>query len=147
MSSISGEINYNYSDLKRDYHNEMLKCLKHRGPDQDGIYYAENACLIHTRLSVVDIEKGSQPMKFKNLIIVYNGELYNTEELRKDLFKDGYRFEGYSDTEVLIKAYDNWGESMMDRLNGIFAFAIYNEITKENDGNKKETLKLCILLF
>lgn len=131
MCSISGEINYNYNDLKRSYHIDMLKCLKHRGPDQDGIYYAQNACLIHTRLSVVDVEKGIQPMAYNKFTIVYNGELYNTDEIRQDLFKDGYTFESHSDTEVLIKAYDNWGENMMSRLNGIFAFAIFDEVNKK----------------
>lgn len=112
----------------------MSKTLARRGPDDYGSYISKNAVLLHRRLAVVDIENGKQPMyKMANgveYIIVYNGELYNTDDIRAELKELGYRFEGHSDTEVLLFSYIEWGEACLDKLNGIFAFAIYNKDDK-----------------
>jgi asparagine synthase (glutamine-hydrolysing) len=109
----------------------MQKTLLRRGPDQQGQYVEGSAALIHTRLSVVDIENGRQPMCFsagnEDYILVYNGELYNTAELRRELEAYGHRFRGHSDTEVLLHAYVQWREGCVDRLNGIFAFAVWEK--------------------
>ena len=99
------------------------------------MYLEESVNLGHKRLSVVDIENGKQPMSFKyngnTYTIVYNGQIYNTQELRRVLAVNGFEFEGHSDTEVLLKAYVYYGKSVCEYLNGIFAFAIWN--TKEQE--------------
>ncbi len=131
MCGIAGVISYGGNLFDRDCYERMKTSLKRRGPDQDGIKYYGDAVLIHTRLSVVDKENGGQPMIYgeggRELCLVYNGELYNTEEIRRLLLSRGYRFKGRSDTEVLLKAYAEWGGSCVDKLNGIFAFAVWDE--------------------
>lgn len=109
---------------------DIQKSLKHRGPDDDGIYINENAILIHTRLSVIDTEKGHQPMTCSRYTIVYNGELYNTPEIRNILLAKGYDFRTHSDTEVVLKSFIEWGEECVNYLNGIFAFAIWDTVEK-----------------
>lgn len=116
---------------RRDIIGRMSDTLCRRGPDEHGTYLDRNVCLIHRRLTVIDPETGKQPMSeqlgYQNATIVYNGELYNTDELRKELLSAGYTFEGHSDTEVLLKSYLHWGEKCVKRLNGIFAFAVYDK--------------------
>lgn len=106
---------------------KMSLSLKMRGPDGKGEYVDRNIALIHRRLAVIDVEKGAQPMRFGNYIIAYNGELYNTDEVRDMLKFFGYTFDTHCDTEVVLKAFDKWGESSVKKLNGIFAYAVYNE--------------------
>lgn len=110
--------------------NNMSQTLEKRGPDENGIYINKNTALIHRRLVVIDRENGKQPMsvthKGKTYTIVYNGELYNTEALREELRADGFRFRGHSDTEVVLKMYIKYGSRCADKLNGIFAFAVFN---------------------
>lgn len=108
----------------------ISKTLKMRGPDAKGEYVTADTALIHRRLSVIDVENGSQPMRFGKYIIVYNGELYNTEEIRNELKSFGYRFDTHCDTEVVLKAYDKWKEESVKKLNGIFAYAVYDEKDK-----------------
>lgn len=105
----------------------ISKTLKMRGPDANGEYVTPTTALIHRRLSVIDPEKGSQPMRFGKYIIVYNGELYNTDEVRDELISYGYKFESHCDTEVVLKAYDKWQKESVKKLNGIFAYAVYDE--------------------
>lgn len=112
---------------KKPMIENISKTLKMRGPDAKGEYITPSAALIHRRLSVIDIEKGSQPMRFGKYIIVYNGELYNTQELRDELKSFGYKFDSHCDTEVVLKAYDKWKEHSVKKLNGIFAYAVYDE--------------------
>ncbi|MCM1114506.1 MAG: asparagine synthase (glutamine-hydrolyzing) [Clostridium sp.] len=104
--------------------------LKLRGPDGKGEYIDRDAALIHRRLAVIDVEKGSQPMQFGKYIIVYNGELYNTEEVREALVSCGYEFDTHCDTEVVLKAFDKWQEESVKKLNGIFAYAVYDVQSK-----------------
>lgn len=107
----------------------MKRTLTPRGPDAEGTYFDEDTALIHRRLIVIDPEGGKQPMcsPDRNTILIYNGELYNTPELRTELMSRGHEFVGHSDTEVLLHAYLEWKTDAFARLNGIFAFAIWEK--------------------
>ncbi len=106
--------------------------LIHRGPDDQRYYCRGDVGLIHTRLSIIELtDLGAQPFRFENLVVVYNGELYNYQEVREQLKKCGYLFESNSDTEVLVKAFHCWKEKCIDRFIGMYAFAIYDELTDE----------------
>lgn len=108
--------------------NNLILRLKHRGPDDQRSYHKNDVGLVHTRLSIIDLtEGGAQPYKFEDLVIVYNGELYNYQEVRDELRKLGYTFQSNSDTEVLLKAFHCWKEQCVHRFIGMFAFAVYNE--------------------
>ncbi len=136
MCGIAGEVSYNNPVIKnKDSFIKMQKVLEPRGPDQKGMYIKDNVALIHSRLAVIDIENGIQPMTFKfeqrEYTIVYNGELYNTDEIRNELLLSGYRFSGHSDTEVVLKSYIQWKENCLKRFNGIFAFAIWDDYKKQ----------------
>ncbi|RKQ35658.1 asparagine synthase (glutamine-hydrolyzing) [Oceanobacillus halophilus] len=110
---------------------KMTNTLAHRGPDDTGLWLDRHVGFGHKRLSVVDLEGGRQPMKKEkngvSYTIIYNGELYNTEELRKDLVQKGYTFTTTSDTEVLLTAYMEWKENCVKYLNGIYAFGVWDE--------------------
>lgn len=110
---------------------KISRSLKMRGPDAFGEYVTPSAALIHRRLAVIDVEKGAQPMRFGKYIIVYNGELYNTEEIRNELKESGYSFDTSCDTEVVLKAFHKWKEESAKKFNGIYAYAIYNEESGE----------------
>lgn len=126
-----------YIDFNRDVSKEvkiieaMTETLKYRGPDSYGYYIDKNLLLGQRRLVVVDPEGGYQPMiktvNGNKYVIIYNGELYNTEDLRKELLTFGYKFDAYSDTEVLLVSYIHWGIDCLKHINGIFAFAIHDE--------------------
>lgn len=111
---------------KKNVIKKMTKTLKYRGPDQNGFYISNNLLLGHNRLAIIDVEKGKQPMKYKNYTIVYNGELYNTDEVRNDLICKGYKFNTSCDTEVILKGYAHYKEKILDKIEGIYAFAIFN---------------------
>lgn len=117
---------------------KMNETLCKRGPDEDGYYINENICMGHKRLIVIDPKGGKQPMieksSYGEFVISYNGQIYNTKELRKTLEENGFTFNSYSDTEVLLKSYIYYGNDVVNHLNGIFAFAIWN--------NKKQELYL-----
>ena len=131
MCGIAGWVNWE-RDLTRisEILDNMKKSQIHRGPDESGEWISENVGLVHRRLIVIDPEGGKQPMvretRSNKYVMVYNGELYNTANIRKKLKKRGYSFEGHSDTEVLLLAYIEWGEECPQYLNGIFAFAIWD---------------------
>jgi len=126
MCGIAGEINYK-ERINAEVLRGMSRALTPRGPDADGMFEHEHVCLAHRRLIVIDPENGAQPMTFGDFTLVYNGELYNTEELRAELDKRGCRFLGHSDTEVVLKAYVEFGEKCVEMFNGIFAFAVWNK--------------------
>ncbi|MDQ5983444.1 MAG: Asparagine synthetase [Eubacteriales bacterium SKADARSKE-1] len=131
MCGIAGIVDYRRDMSESSIIDKMSNSLKKRGPDDNGVYKDNNVCLIHRRLEVIDSENGKQPMTlygdFGEYTIVYNGELYNTEEIRKELITAGYLFKGYSDTEVLLNSFIYWGTSCLQKLNGIFAFAIWDK--------------------
>lgn len=103
------------------------KILKHRGPHSSKIYINKNIKIIFNRLSIVDLNKRSnQPMKYGNLIIAFNGEIYNYKKLKKKLSNEGYKFSTTSDTEVLLKLYHKFGKKCLNMIEGMFAFLIYN---------------------
>lgn len=133
MCGIAGEVSYTNSVIKnKDSFLRMQKVLEPRGPDQNGIYINDNVALIHSRLCVIDIENGLQPMTCKfgenEYTLVYNGELYNTDEVREELKLHGHKFLGHSDTEVVLKAYVEWKDECVNKFNGIFAFAVWDNI-------------------
>lgn len=107
----------------------MMKSIQHRGPDGYGTYFDNKLTLGHRRLSIIDIENGAQPMKSsnENLVIVFNGEIYNYLELRQQLIAKGCAFNTFSDTEVLLNMYQEFGEDCLNYLNGMFAFVIYDK--------------------
>ena len=132
MCGIAGEVSFSSSVIKnKDSFLRMQKVLEPRGPDQNGIFIKENVALIHSRLCVIDIENGLQPMTAKygdnEYTLIYNGELYNTDEVRNDLIVLGHKFLGHSDTEVILKAYIQWKDECVNKFNGIFAFAVWDD--------------------
>lgn len=130
MCGIGGFVDYE-RDARRGgpILHGMKRTLTPRGPDAEGTYFDEDAALVHRRLIVIDPEGGKQPMHSpdRNTIIIYNGKLYNTPELRTELMSRGHEFVGHSDTEVLLHAYLEWKTDAFSRLNGIFAFAIWEK--------------------
>lgn len=126
MCGITGWVDWE-EDLTRQKTvlEDMAATLACRGPDAAGVWLSPRAALAHRRLIVVDPAGGRQPMIRRKgeyrYIITYNGELYNTPELRAELEARGYRFQGHSDTEVLLTAFMEWGKECVPRLNGIFA--------------------------
>ncbi len=126
MCGILGVTSFN-STPNVDLFSDSLQLIKHRGPDETRVIRKNNILFGHNRLVVVDRENGKQPMEYDGYIIVYNGELYNSDEIRSKLLGFGYEFDGYSDTEVLLKAYHYYKEECLELLNGIFAFAVYHD--------------------
>lgn len=132
MCGIAGWVDWEKNLInERDILEEMKESLSHRGPDEGGEWYSKKAGLVHRRLIVIDPAGGKQPMIREygenRYVMVYNGELYNTGELRRELALKGYTFRGHSDTEVLLISYIEWGEECVNYLNGIFAFAVWDE--------------------
>lgn len=127
MCGIAGEISLR-DPLSREpgFYEHILSTMTRRGPDQEGLYITEHCALLHRRLSVIDPENGCQPMTIGPYTIIYNGELYNTDDLRQELSALGLSFQFHSDTEVLLQACLAWGSDAPKKLNGIFAFAIYD---------------------
>jgi asparagine synthase (glutamine-hydrolysing) len=111
-----------------DILRSMVGAIRHRGPDEYGVYRDERAGLVHARLSIIDLQSGQQPMasEDESLWIVYNGEIFNYLELREELEKQGHRFRTRSDTEVIIHAYEAWGARCFARFNGQWALAIWD---------------------
>lgn len=136
MCGFAGFVNYKKSTERlRTVLNDMTQKLSNRGPDEQGFYINKNVALGHKRLIVLDPKGGKQPMiekySFGEYVIVYNGQIYNREELREILSKNKFTFNGYSDTEVLLKSYIHYGHDVVNHLNGIFAFAVWNTRTQE----------------
>ena len=125
-----------FTNFKRDVSKDknilenMNNTLSKRGPDEEGYYLDKNVALAHKRLIVIDPEGGKQPMiekySFGTYVIVYNGQIYNTKELRKVLLEHDFTINTHSDTEILLKSYIYYGKDVVKHLNGIFAFAIWD---------------------
>ena len=128
MCGIVGFIDF-HKKLKVKDLETLINTLSHRGPDDNGNFFintqTSNIGIGHTRLTILDPSKrGKQPMNFEDLIISFNGEIYNFEEIRDLLIKQGYKFETKTDTEVLLKAYHFWGLKFVDKINGMYAISI-----------------------
>ncbi len=126
MCGINGIIYKDCRKVKREDIEIMNETLKHRGPDDKGVFLHKNVGLGHTRLSIIDLSRnGHQPMKINEYIIVYNGEIYNFKELKKEYFKNE-KFLSNTDTEVILRLFIKYGISILSKLNGMFAFCIYD---------------------
>lgn len=133
MCGISGVINFNNQPVQEEQVKTMMQKMKHRGPDDEGIFIEDNVGLGFVRLSILDLSlAGHQPMfsHDKKYVIIFNGEVYNYLEIR-DKLKDKYNFKTETDTEVILTAYQEWGENCLEEFNGMFAIVIYNLETKE----------------
>ena len=133
MCGITGIVDF---DGTHDFEHKVraiTRHLAHRGPDGEGYYFDRHIGLGHRRLSIIDIEGGRQPMcnEDKSLWIVYNGEVYNFPELKRELEQKGHYFSTRSDTEVILNAYEQWGVDCLNRFNGMFAFALWDSNRNE----------------
>ena len=113
---------------KKKIIKDMADIIVHRGPDSDGYYTDDDCALGFRRLSIIDLSGGTQPIynEDKTMAIIFNGEIYNYQEIRKDLLKKGHKFKTESDTEVILHGYEEYHEKILDKLRGMFAFVIYN---------------------
>jgi len=132
MCGIAGIVNQDGSPVLEEEIKAMTRLIAHRGPDHEGFYFGKDFALGHRRLCIIDLsDLSNQPMKYVGqhgeYVIVYNGEIYNYIEIRDELIAAGYRFSTQSDTEVILAGYDKWGLDCVNRFNGIWAFAIYDQ--------------------
>lgn len=130
MCGFCGYVNYK-KDVTNKYNIEFMNnIIKHRGPNEQNVIIKDNIALGHVRLSIIDLKLGSQPMEKEHdgnkYVICYNGELYNTKEIKDDLIKKGYSFKTKCDTEVVLTAFIEYGTNCLKNLNGIFSFCIYD---------------------
>ena len=128
MCGIAGIARREPRGVSPDTLRRMAAVLHHRGPDGYGLFSGNSVGLAHTRLGIIDLEGGAQPLANEDgsVIVVYNGEVYNYVELRRDLEALGHRFRTRTDTEVLVHGWEEWGHALLERLNGQFAFALYD---------------------
>jgi asparagine synthase (glutamine-hydrolysing) len=128
MCGIVGFVNANSRPASREILERMNKCIVHRGPDEDGFFVHESVALAMRRLAIIDLKGGQQPIfnQDKSSVIVFNGEIYNFQELKKDLEARGHAFSTNCDTEVIIHLYDEYGADCVQYLRGMFAFAIWD---------------------
>lgn len=124
---MCGIVGFNWEDEKKI--KFLASLLNHRGPEQDGFHVADGVSIGHKRLRIIDLsEKGRQPIynEDRTICVSFNGEIFNFEGLKRQLEKGGHRFESHTDTEVLVHGYEEWGTGLLDRLNGQFAFCIFD---------------------
>ena len=128
MCGISGIFDRAGTPVDKELLERMTMAIRHRGPDGEGYFVDGGFGIGHRRLSIIDVEGGSQPISNEDgtLQVVFNGEIYNYIELREELLAFGHRFRTLSDTEVIVHAYEQWGNDCVNRFNGMFAFAIVN---------------------
>jgi asparagine synthase (glutamine-hydrolysing) len=134
MCGIAGFSLFNYNEGGEDALHAMHHAILHRGPDASGIYLDDHIGLCHRRLSILDLsEAGNQPMYSadNNLVIVFNGEIYNFLELRAELEQQGVAFKSHTDTEVILELYAREGVKCLQKLNGMFAFALWDKTKQE----------------
>lgn len=132
MCGITGFVNADRERADRSILEAMNRAIEHRGPDEDGFYLNENVALAMRRLSIIDLTSGQQPIynEDRTKAIVFNGEIYNYQELRENLDKLGHKFYTRSDTEVVIHLYDQYGAEGLQHLRGMYAFAIWDDVEK-----------------
>ena len=132
MCGICGEMRFDGTEISNIRSDIMLDAISSRGPDNTGSYTDKNIFLGHKRLSVIDISSNSdQPMEDDDLIIVFNGVIFNYKKLRDILSREGYEFFSDGDTEVILKCYKHYGEDMLNHLDGVFSFVIYDRNSRE----------------
>jgi asparagine synthase (glutamine-hydrolysing) len=132
MCSIFGIIdNKNNIKNKDILAKKLSNIMKHRGPDDSGLYKDEHVAFATNRLAIQDLNDGNQPFKFKNFVSIFNGEIYNFKEIKLELEKKGYKFKTLTDSEIILPAYDMWGIDFIKKLNGIFSIAILNKNKKQ----------------
>ena len=114
--------------VERALIERMNARIRHRGPDSDGFFLAGPVGMAMRRLAIIDLSGSAQPIfnEDGSIAIVFNGEIYNYRELRAELLRHGHRFATDGDTEVLVHAYEQWGDALLPRLNGMFAFSIWD---------------------
>lgn len=136
MCGICGVIGIQRSELAEEITRRMMGALQHRGPDEDGILVAPSAALGMRRLSIIDLPGGHQPVfnETGNVAVIFNGEIYNFRQLRKTLEGRGHAFRTHSDTEVIVHAYEEWGEQCLRELRGMFAIAIWDARSSGTSG-------------
>lgn len=132
MCGICGIYNFRKEEkVEKDDLEIMVNTLAHRGPDDSGVFIDNNIGLGHRRLSIIDLsDAGHQPMFYEDLIIVFNGEIYNFQEEREKLIQEGYKFKSRTDTEVILALYKKYGKNCLNHLRGMFALAIWDEKNK-----------------
>jgi asparagine synthase (glutamine-hydrolysing) len=132
MCGICGIYNFKNAPVDKGLLKSMTTIMKHRGPDGSGFYLSGNVGMGHRRLSIIDVEGGGQPIANEdgNIHVVFNGEIYNYIELKEELLKSDHRFKTQSDTEVIVHAYEEWGEECVNRFNGIFAIGLWDNINQ-----------------
>lgn len=128
MCGIVGVYNFDGRPVDGELLRRMNATLTHRGPDDEGIYLSSMIGLAHRRLSIIDLNTGHQPIysEDESKVIVFNGEIYNFQEIRSELISKGHRFRTRTDTEVILHGYDEWGTECVNKLRGMFAFAIWD---------------------
>ena len=129
MCGIAGILRWHGPPIQRGEIEQMTRALAHRGPDGEGILIRDRVALGHRRLSIIDVEGGKQPLcnEDETVWVTFNGEIYNYRELREVLQTNGHVFRTKSDTEVIVHAYEEWGDSCVERFRGMFAFAVLDE--------------------
>lgn len=128
MCGITAIIDQSNQPVKELEIKTANNLIKHRGPDAEGYYFGSNFAFGHRRLAIIDLsDLGNQPMIYRDLVIIYNGEIYNYLEIRQTLAHLGYTFTSNTDTEVILAAYDHWGASCVNQFNGMWALAIYDK--------------------
>lgn len=133
MCGICGIIEFEQNNIREEKLRSMMAAMKYRGPDDEGVFLEDGIGLGFVRLSILDLSMaGHQPMfsADERYVIIFNGEIYNYIELRRELVARGYQFRSQTDTEVLLNAYIEWGEKSLDKLNGMWAFVIYDRRNK-----------------
>ncbi len=132
MCGIVGSVNANSRQVSREIVEKMNRCITHRGPDEDGFFIKENVGLAMRRLAIIDLKGGQQPIfnEDHTKAIVFNGEIYNFQEIKQDLEKRGHKFYTNCDTETIVHLYDEYGADCVHHLRGMFAFAIWDETDK-----------------
>ncbi|HZR22949.1 MAG TPA: asparagine synthase (glutamine-hydrolyzing) [Vicinamibacterales bacterium] len=130
MCGIAGKFNFDPSrPVDRERLSAMTTVIAHRGPDADGFYVGDTVGLGHRRLSIIDLSTGDQPLanEDRTIWVVFNGEIYNFADVRQELEQHGHHFRTHTDTEVIVHAYEQWGEAAVERFRGMFAFALWDE--------------------
>src|SRR5262245_54959611 len=130
MCGILGFINLDREQtIDEQIARRMAAAIIHRGPDDEGFYFRKNVALGMRRLSIIDLAGGHQPMSNEDgsVQVVFNGEIYNFPALREALLRRGHLFKTHSDTETIVHLYEDYGDDLVEHLNGMFAFALWDE--------------------